>query len=107
MAGAPNYDCCSPYYDATMPTNVTCSCTPSSIRINDTVYANSYYYSYKQTVKKVIKKTKERLMKERADKLHRKSFIMVQEMKPNIFKTIGFPFKDKPEVYHKNFGIRV
>jgi len=45
-------------------------------------------------------------IQERAKKMHKQSFVSLSEIKPNVFKVMGYPFKNKPEPYHKNYALR-
>ena len=99
MAGDPIYDCCNTNYSS--PT-VTCTCSSSMITINstsDTYYASHYVESRKP------KKTKKQLQQEKAETLHKLSFLMMNEVRPNVFKTIGYPMKRIPKPYHKNYAL--
>jgi hypothetical protein len=96
MAGDPIYD----YYDATCITNTTSASYSESIRFN---ISDSYISNYVQ--KQVPKKSKKEKIKERAEKLHKLSFLMVNEIRPKVFQAIGYPMKNKPKPYHKNYAL--
>lgn len=99
MAGDPIYpsDCCD-----SLITNVTCSCTSFStpIRVNN---SSTYYSNYQKEVKP--RRTKKMMQSERADKLRHQSFLLLNEVKPNIMKVIGHPFKPVSKPYHKNYAL--
>lgn len=96
MAGDPIYN----PYDATRITNTSSSSYGGTIIISN-IYHSSQYVQQKQ----VPKKSKKEMAKERAENLHKLSFIMVNEFKPKVFQVIGYPMKSRPKPYHKNYAL--
>lgn len=101
MAGDPIYNCC----DATCITNTTSTCSSSydTFRVGFNSSSDYYYAREYQQSKSVPKPTKEQMQKERADKLHKLSFVLKHEISPNVFKMIGYPFKNAPKPYYRNY----
>jgi hypothetical protein len=101
MAGDPIYDCC----DATCITSTTSTCYSAPIRFRVDSTTDTYYTRSYTQEKRVPKKTKKEMVKERAEKLHKLSFLMMNEVRPKVFQVIGYPMKNKPKAYHKNYAL--
>ena len=95
MAGDPIYDCCD---------NYTSTCSSSCVTLTTNSTTDTYYVNH-YVEKFVPKKSKKEMIKERAEQLHKLSFLMVNEVRPKVFQVIGYPTKSKPKPYHKNYAL--
>jgi hypothetical protein len=95
---------CGNYYHNHDPACITLTDTTSTV--NSTSYTlriGVYIKSHRKIVKKP---TREQLIRMKSAILHKQSFLNKNEVRPNVFKSVGYPFKRTPKTFHKNFALR-